>query len=94
MTEQKRNNNKLWITLAIVVFILTIIGSLVAFDQWVEGKIENHRDIVELKSEVKWSKQNVEDKLEALTKEVQRQATLIENLDKKLDKLLADEYGP
>lgn len=88
MTDRTRkNNNKLWITLGIIIFILTILGSLVGFDHWVEGKIENNKAVVQLQSDLEWSRENIKKDFDNLKEQMDR-------IEKKLDKLLANEYGP
>lgn len=87
MTEHKQKNNKLYITLAIVVFVLMIFAGV---DRWMNAKIATHESVVELRSDLGWTQITVNKELEKINKKLE----VLEAIDWKLSKLLAEEYGP
>lgn len=87
MTEHKPKNNKLYITLAIIIFVLTILAGI---DRWMNAKIATHESVVELKSDLDWTQITVNKELEKINTKLE----ILEAIDWKLRKLLAEEYGP
>lgn len=81
-------NNK--INLRTVVLAIMIIGGIgsafVFFDGQIDGRIESHPKVVGLEKEQAYTNKELE--------KINKKLEILEAIDWKLSKLLAEEYGP
>lgn len=85
MAEKNNKINLRTLVLAII-FIGGIISAFVFFDGQIDGRIESHPKVVGL--EIK------QDHINEELKKINKKLEILEAIDWKLRKLLAEEYGP